>query len=264
MMDPWAWHHHVRRKAFARRFIHPGAFESVDGWHATSAEEEGSLRALGFNQPVCVAPNGVAEPTEADLTQSATYWRNVLGPQADRPIALFYSRLHRKKRLIELMDLWFEKGPDDWLLLIVGIPEDYTVRMLETYALRAGYTGRILVFNGIDIPPPYAIASLFLLPSHGENFGLSIAEAMASGVPVLVTDTTPWHGVNDAGAGWCVPWTDFGSALNAAVLEGSAGLRQRGSVAKKWVLERFSWDRSARLLMDFYASLRSRTARSIR
>ena len=59
MMNPWAWRHHSRRKAVARALIHPGALEAADGWHATSAGEAESLRALGFKQPVCVAPNGV-------------------------------------------------------------------------------------------------------------------------------------------------------------------------------------------------------------
>ena len=258
MMDPWAWRHHARRKSFARRFVHPRAFEAVDGWHATSASEAGSLRALGFTQPICVAPNGVAAHSERDTADSAAYWRNVLGPMGDRPIALFYSRLHRKKRLIELIDAWADSGPKDWLLLIVGIPEDYSPGMIGSYALRCGCAGRILAFDGTDTPPPYAVASLFLLPSHGENFGLSIAESMANGVPVIVSDTTPWSEINRNGAGWCVPWERFPSALREAISEGPDGLRLRGEIARDWILRTFSWDESAKILADFYASLRAR------
>jgi glycosyltransferase involved in cell wall biosynthesis len=254
MMNPWAWDHHSGRKAVARALIHPGAFEAADGWHATSAEEAQSLRDLGFRQPVCVAPNGVTAPSPAEAEAAAAHWRERV--PVGRPVALFYSRFHRKKRVLELIDLWLDAGPADWLLLAVGIPEDYTPRLLEGRARAGGGAGRVLAFDGAGQPPPYGIASLFLLPSHSENFGLSIAEALASGVPALVTDTTPWAALNGNGAGWCVPWPGYAAALRAATSEGVEALRRRGAAGRDWVRREFSWDASARLLSDFYASLR--------
>jgi len=256
MMDSWAWRHNARKKAFARAFIHPGAFEAVKGWHATSQDEAEAVRSLGFKQPVCVAPNGVSEPSEADLAAARAHWSEIVPSSAQRPVALFYSRFHQKKRLLELIDLWFEFGPKDWLLLVVGIPEDYTPRMIENYALRSGESGRVRSYDGAGHPPPYAIASLFLLASHGENFGQSIAEALASGVPALVTDTTPWSGLNRTGAGWCVSWKDFGATLRNVTSEDPIALRRRGAVGREWVLREFSWERSARLLLEFYGVLR--------
>ena len=255
MMSHWAWRHHDWRKKIARAFVHPGAFEAVHGWHATSEDEAGEIRALGFKQPICVAPNGVSEPAFADLADAAAHWNTACPAVSQRPVALFYSRLHQKKRVIELIDLWLEHGPRDWLLLIVGIPEDYTPAMLERYVMRASGAGRVRAFAGVDRPPPYAVASLFLLPSHSENFGLVVAEAMAHGVPALVTDSTPWAAVNAARAGWCVPWIDYARALQAATAEGVNGLRLRGKCAREWVLREYSWDRSARKLAEFYQQL---------
>ena len=173
MMDPWAWRHNSRKKSFARAFIHPGAFEAVDGWHATSPEEANSLRALGFQQPVCIAPNGVAPLSAADSAAAAEHWHAIVPGSRQRPVALFYSRFHQKKRLLELVDSWLEAAPKDWLLLVVGIPEDYTPMMIENYVLRSSQGGRVRAFDGAGHPPPYPVASLFVLPSHGENFGLS-------------------------------------------------------------------------------------------
>jgi glycosyltransferase involved in cell wall biosynthesis len=263
MMSPWAWGHNPRKKAVARALIHPGAFEAADGWHATSGDEADSLRLLGFRQPVCVAPNGVAAPSAEDAAAAAAHWRTLVPGSAHRPVALFYSRFHQKKRLLELIDLWLESGPGDWLLLVVGIPEDYTPRMIEDYVLRSGQPGRVRAYDGTGHPAPYGIASLFLLPSHSENFGLSIAEALANGVPALVTDTTPWSGLNQNGAGWCVPWPEYGAALRAATSEGLDSLRRRGSVGREWVLREFSWEKSALTLSGFYAGLLSgKAARS--
>lgn len=47
-----------------------------------------------------------------------------------------------------------------------------------------------------------AAHDLFLLPTLGENFGHVIAEALAAGTPVLISDTTPWRGLAQAGVGW--------------------------------------------------------------
>jgi glycosyltransferase involved in cell wall biosynthesis len=257
MMDPWAWRHHSRKKAFARALIHPGAFEAVDGWHATSDEEARDLRSLGFQQPVCVAPNGVAAPSAEESTSAAKHWREIVPDSKQRPVALFYSRFHKKKRLLELVDSWLDVGPADWLLLVVGIPEDYTPRMIDDYVLRSGNAGRVRAYDGAGHPAPYAIASLFLLPSHGENFGLSIAEALANGVPALVTDTTPWSGLNATGAGWCVPWPRFKDALRSATSESLDSLRSRGMIGRDWVLREYSWGKSARILSEFYAGLRN-------
>ncbi len=259
MTSPWAWRHHSARKGVARALLHPGAFAAADGWHATSPAEAHSLRALGFTQPVCVAPNGVTAPADAETAAAAAHWREVVPAAAQRPVALFYSRFHRKKRLLELVDLWLEHGPRDWLLLVVGIPEDYEPRTIED---RAGRAGRVQAFDGAAHPPPYGVASLFLLPSHSENFGLSIAEALAAGVPAVVTDTTPWSGLNEIGAGWCVPWADYGTALRAATAESPEALRRRGQVGREWVLREFSWEKSARALAAFYAALRSDGGRS--
>lgn len=255
MMGAWAWRHRRWRKRCARWLVHPGAFAAARGWHATSAEEAHEIHALGFNQPVCVAPNGVAAPSAEECAQSLAHWRAACPETARRPVALFYSRLHRKKRVLELIDTWLESAPPDWLLLLVGIPQDYTPEELEHYVLRSSGVGRVRVFNGLGRPPPYAVASLFLLPSHNENFGLVVAEAMAHGVPALVTDTTPWREISRRDLGWCVPWADYGRALAVATAESPERLRVRGALARAWVLPEFSWDKSARLLVDFYASL---------
>ncbi len=257
MMSHWSWDHHRWRKRFARQFVHPGALEAVAGWHATSKEEGEEIAALGFKQPVCVAPNGVAAPDADAIANAAAYWREVCPMGADQRVALFYSRFHEKKRVIELIDLWLERAPRDWILLLVGVPETYSIRMLEQYVLRNSGAGRVRVFDGTGKPAPYAHASLFLLPSHSENFGLVIAEALANGLPAIVTDTTPWRGLTDTGGGGCVPWAEFGAMLTGLTGESRQKLRARGMLARAWVLREFSWESSARLLSEFYASLGS-------
>jgi glycosyltransferase involved in cell wall biosynthesis len=255
MLSEWAWRHHRWKKWLASRLVHPGALTYARGWHATSAAEVDDIRRHGFQQPVCVAANGVEPPSAEELTRAHEVWSQLCPAVTTRPVALFYSRFHRKKRLLELLDVWLTTAPADWLLLVVGIPQEYAVAELSDYARDRSGGDRIAVFDGQGRPPPYGVASLFLLPSHTENFGLVIAEAMAWGVPVLVTDTTPWADVSSRNAGWCVPWAGYPDALRAALREPADRLEQRGACARDWVLSRFSWAQAARPLEEFYRRL---------
>lgn len=258
MMSTWAWAHHAGRKMLARRLVHPGALEGAAGWHVTSETEAEDVRRLGFTQPLCVSPNAVEFPAESSRAAAAAHWQRTCPDLPVGRTALFYSRFHAKKRVIELIDLWLQRAPPGWQLLLVGLPEEFSVRQLEQYVLRASAGDRVRVHDGTGAPPPYPVASVFLLPSHSENFGMVIAEAMAYGLPVLVTDSTPWLAVNEREIGWCVPWEHYGDALSAALSRPVAELRARGDAASRWVAQNFSWDQSARELAAFYQHLAQR------
>lgn len=255
MLSGWAYEHRRWRKRLAELFVHPGAFARAAGWHATSQDEADDIRKLGFRQPVCVAPNGVDLPAAHDLAAARAHWLAAAPRLAGRSVALFYSRLHRKKRLRELVDLWLDAPRGDWHLLVAGVPEEYTVAEVEGWIAARGGTDRVSVFDGTGHPFPYAVASLFLLPSHSENFGLVIAEALAAGVPALVTDTTPWRPLAEHGAGECVAWPDFAPALDRLLRLPATELAAQGARGRAWMAEEFSWDRAGRLLLEFYRSL---------
>lgn len=257
MLSGWAYRHRRSRKRLAELLVHPGAFATAAGWHATSPEERADIQALGFRQPVCVSPNGVALPDDAELAAARTAWHQLCPAARTRPVALFYSRLHRKKRVRELIDLWLSAPRGDWLLLVVGVAEDYTAAELAASVTAAGAQDRVAVFEGAGRPPPYAAASLFVLPSHSENFGLVIAEALAAGVPALVTDTTPWKGLAPNGCGWCTPWKNYGDALVTALATPAAELAALGRRGRDWTAREFSWARAAGLLNEFYRHLRN-------
>ncbi len=255
MMSSWSWAHNRWKKNFAARCIHPGAFAQAAGWHATSPEEADDIRRLGFKQPICVAPNGVTLPDAAEQESARRYWLERCPELANRRVALFYSRFHAKKRIVELIDLWAAHAPVDWLLLAVGIPEGYTVAALEQHAARRGVADRVRIFDGTAAPAPYAAATLFLLPTHSENFGLTIAEALAHGLPVVTTDQTPWHELSVKNAGQCVAWPDFAATVGAVLREPAALLQARGAQARAWMQVEFTWEKSAATLATFYQDL---------
>ncbi len=256
MMTAWAWRHNRWKKALARRIVHPGAFSAAAGWHATSAGEAEDIRRLGFEQPICVSPNGVVIPSAAEQEQARAFWQEQCPHLAGR-VALFYSRFHAKKRILELIDLWAELRPRGWCLLAVGVPEGYSIAALQAQVDRAGIAGQVEIRDGTDTPPPYSVANLYILPTHSENFGLTVAEAMAHGLPVLTTDQTPWQGLDGYGAGFCVAWSGFKEALLRLLGEDEATLQTRGQNGRAWMARDFTWQRAAQTVAAFYRELRS-------
>lgn len=255
MLSGWAYRHRRWRKRLAEILVHPGACAAAAGWHATSQEEADDIRALGYRQPVCVSPNGVSIPGDKETAAARAAWHELCPASRSRPVALFYSRFHRKKRLRELIDLWLAAPRGDWFLLVAGMAEEFAAAEIAAVITAAGAEDRVAVFDGANRPPPYAVASLFLLPSHSENFGLVIAEALATGVPALVTDTTPWSGLQANGCGWCVSWENYGAALVTALATSAAGLAAMGRRGREWMARDYSWAHAAGLLTEFYRSL---------
>lgn len=255
MMMPWAWKHHKMRKSIARHLIHPGALERVNGWHATSGEEADIIRGLGFKQPICVAPNGVRIPTDAQDGIAIEYWHKVVPQTKTHRVALFYSRFHAKKRIIECIDSWAKTASPDWILLMVGIPDQFSVSEIENYILKIGAQSRIRVYDGTHRPPPYAVSELFLLPSHSENFGMVVAEALANRIPAIVTEGSPWEALRSQESGWHISWTNFQTTLERALTTSSAELRLMGENGRAWMQRDFAWAKSAQTLLDFYSTI---------
>src|SRR5207237_634256 len=127
------------------------------------------------------------------------------------------------KGLEILLEAWsrVEGKFSDWDLRLVGpgAPE---------YRSRLQQIARELRLERVTFEPArygdekaaeYRGSDLYVLPSLSENFAMSVAEALAHGVPVLATTGTPWAELRVRAAGWWVPPTasDLSSALDDAL-----------------------------------------------
>lgn len=100
----------------------------------------------------------------------------------------------------------------------------------------------------------YHNADVFVLPTLNENFGLTVAEALAAGTPAIVTKGAPWSGLESEGCGW---WIDHGIEPLAAALEHAMafpreGLKAMGVRGRAWMARDFSWDRVAHDMLNVY------------
>lgn len=103
----------------------------------------------------------------------------------------------------------------------------------------------------------YAAADLLVHPSVSENFGITIAEGLASGLPVICTKGAPWSDIVDRKCGW---WIDIGkepltAALGEALSYDTEKLQDMGRRGRKLVDEKYTWDAVCNAMMDGYREI---------
>jgi glycosyltransferase involved in cell wall biosynthesis len=97
-------------------------------------------------------------------------------------------------------------------------------------------------------------ASLLVLPSARENFGLVIAEALGRGVPVIATHGAPWSRVLDERCGWWIPvgTEPLVLALDDALARSPGELQAMGARGRQFVRVQFAWDVVTSRVIDLY------------
>jgi glycosyltransferase involved in cell wall biosynthesis len=217
--------------------------------HATSEQEHDEIREFGLRNPIAIIPNGIDIPQLDNTTITANdFGRTVLS----------LGRIHPKKGLDRLVRAWAqqESAHPEWRLRIVGPDE------LGHAAELANLAGELKIRRmsiedsvvGDAKNALYRQADLFVLPSLNENFGITVAEALSLGTPVIATKGAPWQDLAREGCGW---WIDHGVeplavALGNAMAMTREVLQAIGAKGRAWMRRDFSWDRVACDMFDVY------------
>ena len=116
---------------------------------------------------------------------------------------------------------------------------------------------------GRDKWDAYDAADVFVLPTHSENSGLVILEALQARVPVITTTGAPWAMVEGAGCGWWTQMTADGlaAALSEAMSMDALALRAMGARGAAWVDDRYGERLIIGMRSHLYAWLLGREAR---
>jgi len=190
MLDPWA----VSNSAWKKRLV-GWAFErkhlaQASCLHALCESELVAIRAFGLNNPVCIIPNGIDLPQRqghvAPWVQQITTGKKVL---------LYLGRLHPKKGLINLLRAWRQvviesRQQSDWVLAIAGWDQGGHETELQKLSLELGVEQSVLFLGpqfGKNKQACYENADAFVLPSFSEGLPMTVLEAWAYGLPVLMT-----------------------------------------------------------------------------
>lgn len=163
-----------------------------------------------------VANLGTAVPAGDPEGQAEEFFAQYPALRGKR-LALFLSRIHAKKGCDLLIKAFAEtlaRDPD-WRLVMAGPDQDGWRVELTALSSRAGIADRITwtgMLEGEVKWGAYRAAEVLVLPSHSENFGFVIAEALSCSVPVLISDKVNiWREIEQDGAGFVAPDTLSGT-----------------------------------------------------
>ena len=257
MLSQWSLSQGSWKKKIAWRMFQHNNLSTADGFHATGEQEAEDLRSLGFKQPIAIIPNGVVLPPTMPAKVST-------GPKQ----VLFLSRIHPKKGLLNLLRAWQRVNPTNWRLVLAGPNENGHVQEVDSLATELGireYIDFVGPVNDLEKWQLYCNADLFILPSFSENFGIVIAEALASGLPVITTTSTPWSSLVANDLGWWVEPNEsqIENALREATSLPDLQRTEMGQRATRWGQTQFAWLAIAEHMLQFYAWIASQNSNKI-
>jgi glycosyltransferase involved in cell wall biosynthesis len=159
-----------------------------------TSEEEMRVAANGF--PFCgfrrvLIPYGTMGPPEGDAERMKQEFLEAFPAVQRHPFLLYLSRIHPKKGCDLLIEAFARASPPEMHLVMAGPDEVNWRPELEALAGRLGVSGRIHwpgTIRGRIKWGAFYIADAFILPSHQENFGIAVADALAAGVIPLISD----------------------------------------------------------------------------
>ena len=188
---------YARRKKFWRKWVYYNFITKKDlrgasAMHYTSDDEEKACHAsLGLKNQAFVIPNGI-DLTEFSHLPKREIFRERYPVLGNKKVLFFLGRINWKKGLDILVPAYSKLASerDDVHLLIAGSDEAGYIKKVKSWIKRYGLEGKV-TFTGMlvgrDKLAAYAASDIFVLPSYSENFGLAAVEAMACGVPVIIS-----------------------------------------------------------------------------
>lgn len=260
-LDPWSLGRHSLRKTVLMRLATRQLLSEASVIHYTSDEERRlAEQALPWLPRGVVVPLGIETAVFEGVSEPAS---------SSERYVLAMSRLHEKKGLELLLGAFHDVvgeasgtgSQDGWRLLIAGEGDAAYVRQLRAVASEGAARDRI-VFTGWVAGPERRRclrgASLFVLPSHQENFGIAMVEAMACGVPPLVGPGVNLSAeIESAGAGWVVPLqrADWHASLRSAMADDEG--RERRALNAREFAGQFRWPAVAARMRSMYGDVSS-------
>ncbi len=249
MLEPWI----IRRNYWIKKLpalilYQRKAIMRANCLHATAQSERDNLLRLGYNRCVEIVPNGV----EVDKIKVKKSW-------IKSKKILFLSRIHPKKGIKFLIEAatQLKSQLDGYEFVIAGEGDREYIEHLKQIILKKGVCDLFTFMGGVYGDKKWELfqqADIFILPTYSENFGIVVAESLASGTPVITTTGTPWAELNIKRCGWWVEPTQKGitDALNRAILTKSDELKAMGIRGRKLIENSYSTSIIAEKMKKLY------------
>ncbi len=247
MMMPWAWRRSWWKKRPAGWLFEHENLRTAACLHALADAEAAHMRALGFNLKIEVIPNGL-EMREFEALPASDGLEARFPETRGRKWVLFLGRIAEQKGIIPAMQACFDilSAGDGWQLVIAG-PDEFGLQKAATAAVaRKGLNDRV-TFTGMlsrqEVLAALGRSAMLLQPSLSEGLSMSILEALAAGLPVLVSGACNMPEIEEQGAGRVAEprRRAIGSALKEMVKLTEAERRAMGKRGRELARKRFDW-----------------------
>lgn len=285
-LTKWALHYHWWKKLPALLLYQYRDLRRASGFHVTVPSEVNCVRSLWLKQAVTIAPLGIECSC---LDNNSKKCQDIL----------FLGRIHPVKNLASLLRAWSGIAAEKrkgWRIIIAG-PDDIGHQAeLKKLAGELGLSvrdfsgelefGKKQILGGNEVPlavyqeklaaskadvvftgPVYSETKdwlyqqsrYFVLPSHSENFGGVILEALAAGTPCIATKGTPWAQLPEHNCGWWVEDSVVAllNAMEQALQLQDSQYAEMSLNAHRFVQEKYSWRESAQTLIEAYGAILS-------
>jgi glycosyltransferase involved in cell wall biosynthesis len=251
MLQKWALKNKLLKKVVALLLYQWRDLAKADLLHATAESEIEAIRRLKLKNKIVVAPLGVRIDAETDDKKKDENRKRTL---------LFVSRVQRKKGLPVLIDAWANLPKElrqNWEVRIVGPDQEGHISELKSQCAKLGVLNDFTFVGpkyGEDLNREYRSADLFVLPTHSENFGSVVIEALAREVPVICSQGAPWKELETYECGW---WPEDSVKALQSVLMKSMSLadeerKEMGMRGRKLVEEKYTWGAVCEAMISGY------------
>ena len=251
MLEPWSRERAKKKKQLAWQLYEKKNIQSARLFHVTAEAEAQSLRDFGIMQPIAVIPNGVHIPSQSEIPERA--FINKFSPRfGDKKWILFLSRLDPKKGVDTLLRVWekVHRNYPDHLLIIAGPDLIGWRKELEKYVFDNRLSDSVVFTGAVQSEFKACLlahAEFLVLPTHSENFGNVVAEALSFSTPVITTHGAPWEILEKADAGWWIESSEqaLEQAMKEALSLHEMTRNQKGQNGRKLVEQEYSWTKIA-------------------
>ncbi|QHG18555.1 glycosyltransferase [Nostoc sp. ATCC 53789] len=254
----WSLQQSSRKKQIYLQLIEKANLNYSKSIHFTSKQEQQEASQLNLSSPSFILPHGVDIP---NINPNARqHLRQYLNLPNDEPIILFLSRLHHKKGLEYLIPALGKLSDYRFTFVLAGSGSQEYESEIKSLLVSNGIKNRTHIAGFVKGEIKDLImqgSDLFALTSYSENFGVAALEALAVGLPVLLT---PGIALADLvvqqhlGYVTELQVTAIAAAIQQ-VLDCPEEAQKRGDRARKFILENYTWDRIASKQISVYTEI---------
>ncbi len=251
MLEPWRMKYKAWKKYPMWWMVDKKNVDAAHTLVATAQTEADNLKKRGLRNRIEVIPP-IVELPKIQPPQSKPE-----SAQMQTKTALFLSRIHPGKGLDLLIEAVARIKPENWRFVIAGPDGHCYAKTIKKRIRKLDLTSCFEFKGRVEGEQKWRLlqnADLFILPSHNENFGIVIAEALACGTPVLTTTATPWKDLESNHCGWlCDPTIEsLRDKLSKALRTSQRQLKEKGQNGKTWFEKEFNPATTTNKLITLY------------